>query len=54
MVGCHHRFNGHGFGWTTGVSDRQGDLVFGNSWGRKESDMTERLNLTEVTSPFEV
>ena len=23
MVGWHHRLNGHGFGWTPGVSDRQ-------------------------------
>ena len=21
MVGCHHRFKGHGFGWTLGVGD---------------------------------
>ena len=24
MVGWHHRLNGHGFGWTLGVGDRQG------------------------------
>ena len=44
MVGWHHRFNGHGFGWTPGVGDAQGGLVFCGSWGRKESDMTEQLN----------
>ena len=38
--------NGHGFGWTLGVGDGQGGLVCCGSWGRKESDMTERLNLT--------
>ena len=24
MVGWHHGLNGHGFGWTPGVGDRQG------------------------------
>ena len=24
MVGCHHRLEGHGFGWTPGVGDGQG------------------------------
>ena len=47
MVGWHHRLNGHGFGWTLGVSDGQGDLVCYGSWGRKESDMTEWLNWTD-------
>ena len=27
MVGWHHQLNGHGFGWTSGVGDRQGGLV---------------------------
>ena len=27
MVGWHHRLNGHGFGWTPGVGDRQGGLA---------------------------
>ena len=27
MVGRHHRLDGHGFGWTLGVGDGQGDLV---------------------------
>ena len=44
MVGWHHRHNGHGFGWTLGVGDGQGDLACCGSWGRKESDSTERLN----------
>ena len=44
MVGWHHQLNGHGFGWTLGVSDVQGGLVSCGSWGRKESDTTELLN----------
>ena len=44
MVGWHHWHNGHGFGWTPGVGDRQGDLAYCGSWGSKESDITERLN----------
>ena len=44
MVGWHHRLNGHGFGWTLGVGDGQGGLACCDSWGRKESDTTERLN----------
>ena len=47
MVGWHHRLDGHGFGWTTGVGDGQGGLACCGSWGRKESDRTERLNWTE-------
>ena len=42
MVRWHHQLNGHEFGWTPGVGDGQGGLVC--PWGRKESDMTERLN----------
>ena len=33
-----------------GVSDGQGGLACCDSWGRKESDMTERLNGTELNS----
>ena len=44
MAGWHHRLYGHGFGWTPGVHDGQGGLACCDSWGRKESDMTERLN----------
>ena len=49
MVGWHHRLNGHEFEWTPGVGDGQGGLACCNSWGRKESDTTERLNWTELT-----
>ena len=48
MVGWHHRLNGHGFGWTSGVGDGQGGLACCGSWGRKESDTTEPLNWTEL------
>ena len=41
MVGCHHRHNGHGFGYTPVVGDGQGGLVCCDPWGHKESDMTE-------------
>ena len=48
MAGWHHQLNGHGFGWTLGVGDRQGGLACCGSWSHKESDMTERLNWTEL------
>ena len=32
--------------WTPGVGDGQGGLACWDSWGRKESDTTERLNWT--------
>ena len=34
--------------WTPGVGDGQGDLACCDSWGHKESDMTEQLNWTEI------
>ena len=34
--------------WTLGVGDGQGSLACCDSWGRKESDTTERLNSTEL------
>ena len=53
MVGWHHQFNGHGFGWTPGVGDGQGGLACCGSWGCKESDMTERRNWTQLNwGPF--
>ena len=48
MVGWHHRLNGHEFGWTLGVGDRQGGLACYGPWGHKESDTTEQLNWTEL------
>ena len=48
MVGWRHQLNAHGFGWTPGVSNGQGSLACCGSSGHKESDMTERLNWTEL------
>ena len=47
MAGWHHQLDGHGFGWTPGVGNGQGGLACCDSWGRKESDMTEWLNWTD-------
>ena len=44
MAGWHHRLNGRESEWTPGVGDGQGGLACCDSWGRKESDTTERLN----------
>ena len=42
--GLRHRLNGREFERTPGVGDGQEGLACCNSWGRKESDTTERLN----------
>ena len=47
MAGWHHWLDGHESGWTLGVGDGQGGLACCGSWGRKESDMTERLIWSE-------
>ena len=47
MAGWHYRLNGREFEWTPIVGDGQRGLVCCNSWGHKESDMTEQLNWTE-------
>ena len=44
MVGWHHQLNGHEFEQTLGDGDEQGGLVCCDSRGRKESDITKRLN----------
>ena len=46
MAGWHHQLNGHEFGWTPRVGDGQGVLACCDSWGHKESQTTEQLNLT--------
>ena len=49
MVGWHHRFNGHGFGWTPGVGNGRGDLACWGSWGRRVGhDWVTELNWTEL------
>ena len=47
MAGWFHQLDGHEFEWTPGDGDRQGGLVYCDSWGRKESDTTEQLNWTD-------
>ena len=54
MAGWHHWLDGRESEWTLGVGDGQGGLVCCNSWGCKESDMTERLNWTELNLPLVV
>ena len=44
MVGWHRLLNGHEFEQTQGDSEGQGRLACCSSWGRKELDITERLN----------
>ena len=47
MVGWQHQLNGHGFGWTLGVGDGQGGLVYYSSWGcRVVHDWATILNWT--------
>ena len=48
IAGWHHRLDEHESEWTPGVGDGQGGLVCCDSWGHKESDMTEWLNWTEL------
>ena len=47
MAGWHHWLDGRESEWTPGVGDGQGGLACCDSWGRQESDTTERLNWTE-------
>ena len=46
MVGWHHQLNGHESEQALGFGDGQGSLACCSPRGRKESDMTERLNST--------
>ena len=46
MVGWHHQLDGHEFEQGLGIGDGQGSLVCCGSWGRKEIDMTEKMNWT--------
>ena len=52
MAGWHHRLDGHGFGWTLRVGDGQGGLACCDSWGRKESDTTERLICSDLIAKY--
>ena len=44
MVGWHYWLNEHEFEQAPGDGEGQGILACCSPWGRKESDMTERLN----------
>ena len=48
MAGWHHWLDGRESEWTPGVGDGQGGLACCDSWGRRELDMTEWLNWTEL------
>ena len=48
MAGWHHGLNRHESEWTPGVGDGPWGLACCDSWGHKESDMTERLKRTEL------
>ena len=48
MAGWHHWLDGRESEWTPGVGDGQEGLACCDSWGRKVSDTTERLNWTEL------
>jgi len=48
MAGWHHWLDGHESEWTLGVGDGQGGLVCCNLRSRRESDVTEQLNWTEL------
>ena len=48
MVGWHHWLDGHAFEQAPRVGDGQRSLSCCNLWGRKESDMTEWLDWTEL------
>ena len=44
MVGWHPQLNGHNFEQAPRVGDGQGSLACCSPLGRRESDMTEKLN----------
>ena len=48
MSGWHHWLDGRESEWTPEDGDGQGGLACCDSWGHKESDMTEQLNWTEL------
>ena len=52
MTGWHYRLDGCRFGCSPGVGDGHGGLACCDSWGCKESDMTEWLNWTDKDCVF--
>ena len=51
IVGWHHWLDGHEFKQPLGDGDLQGSLLCYSPRGRKESDMTDQLNWTEIPWP---
>ena len=45
MVGWHQQLNGHEFEQALGDGEGQGSPACWSSWGRRQSDMTEQLNI---------
>ena len=54
MAGRHHRLHGQEFEQTPGDGEGRGGLACCSSWGRKESDTTERLNNNPTATPERV
>ena len=48
MVGWHHWLHGHEFEQAPGVGDGQGSLAGCGPWDHNKSDMTKRMNWTEL------
>ena len=53
MAGWHHWLDGRESEWTPGAGDGQGGLACCDSWGRKESDMTEQLIWSDLIRKYE-
>ena len=53
MVEWHHGLDGHESEQALGVGDGQGSLACCIPWDCKESDMTKRLNLSELYLKFQ-
>ena len=54
MVEWHHWFNRRELGWTPGDSEGQGGLACCSPWGHKESDTTERLDISNSTCSLHI
>ena len=52
MPGWRHWLSGHESEEALGVGDGQGGLVCCSSWGRKQLEMTERLNCNELKPDY--
>ena len=53
-VGWHHWLDGHEFEQALGAGDAQESLECCSPWGRKEWDMTEWLNWTDLVNKFTI